>query len=802
MRKYVVMNILFALLLLQACESVHQVPKEIEIIPVITVYSGRDNSIPVRDLFYYSDSQRVMFGNSPSVKTWLDSLHQTLIIHPDSGMYGMTSLPFNCGGINYDLLLKIVKKQIVPFSFRLQIPAEFVSLFGSFNAWDRQSLPMTDVAGNGIYSVNVEFDAGRYEYKFYVDGEEYLDANNPVFMPNGLGGFNSILNIEPLYTGNQPFITAGNVVEGKEERSLFHFIISGKMTDKKVSRQNIIAFYDNHRIAEPFIWTDDNGLTIALSWRELEKEGLHRVRVVVSSDLFLSNVYELILENGKLLPLRNERKTWNDAIIYSLMLDRFYDGHPDNNHPVKQVELEKRANFNGGDLAGLKEKIETGYFNHLGVNTLWISPFYKTTNKAFPETPEPHRYFTGYHGYWPVEPRSVEPRFGSSDLLMATVEKAHENNISVLMDFVSNHVHQEHPYFQEHPEWFGQLILPDGRKNLRLWDEQRLTTWFDPYLPSYDLLGNPTAMDTLVSDAVWWMKTYHFDGFRHDAVKHVPNEFWRALTHRLKSEFPDRNIYQIGETFGDYDLVKSYVNNGQLSAQFNFNLYWPARYTFATDSADFNDLASEMDRSLAIYGQLHQMGNVMDSHDQPRFAAYLDGDLRWDENTAEAGWERDIQIDHPKTYDKIKLYMTYLLTTPGIPVIYYGDEIGMTGAADPDNRRMMLWGKNITETQKELRRFITQLIALRNNHSALRYGDYRTLFTDKNTYVYLREDFNERLLIVIYRGKKAKNLKVELPNNLTVNQVRFLLNNTAATVDNQYITINTSPYASYVIHIK
>jgi hypothetical protein len=87
--------------------------------------------------------------------------------------------------------------------------------------------------------------------------------------------------------------------------------------------------------------------------------------------------------------------------------------------------------------------------------------------------------------------------------------------MKVILDFIAHHTHLEHPFYQQHPEWFGKLDLPDGRKNLRLWDEHRLTTWFEPYLPSFDYASRE-ALDTMSSNAVWWLKQTDADGFRHD----------------------------------------------------------------------------------------------------------------------------------------------------------------------------------------------------------------------------------------------------------------------------------------------
>ena len=214
----------------------------------------------------------------------------------------------------------------------------------------------------------------------------------------------------------------------------------------------------------------------------------------------------------------------------------------------------------------------------------------------------------------------------------------------------------------------------------------------------------------MTDNAVWWIETSGADGFRHDAVKHIPNRFWRTLTRKLRAVDSVRvargeaPLYQIGETFGSYDLIASYVTPGQLDAQFNFNLYDTAKYVFLDPDADFAVLDAEMQKTLDVYGPDHVMGNLMDSHDKARFLAYADGDIARDApDDKEIGWLTDIRVDDPASYRLAELYLAYLLTTPGVPTIYYGDEIGMTGANDPDNRRPMRWGDDVTPDEQALR---------------------------------------------------------------------------------------------------
>jgi len=428
-------------------------------------------------------------------------------------------------------------------------------------------------------------------------------------------------------------------------------------------------------------------------------------------------------------------------------------------------KLSFKANYQGGDVQGIIDKLEVGYFDSLGVNTFWISPVVDNTNNAYEEYPLPHRYFTGYHGYWPISATRVEEHFGDMQLLKKFVGKAHKHGMKVLLDYVSNHVHEEHPFWNENREWFGVLELPDGRKNLRLYDEQRLTTWFEPYMPSFDFVGSKEALDKMTDNAVWWLKETGADGFRHDAVKHVPNEFWRTLTKKINQGIDDKDVYQIGETFGSFDLISSYVNNGQLSSQFNFNLYDVALPVFLYPENSFELLDLQMQKTFSVYGVNHLMANIMDSHDKVRYMAYADDDIELNSNNAkELGWTNPPKVDHLSSYKKLLLHLAYILTIPGVPVIYYGDEIGMTGAADPDNRRMMRFDDEINSYEEETLNEVSKLINLRKNQSALRQGDFYTLLANENIYAYLRSDLEERVLTVLNKSDDKQNVELNFPS--------------------------------------
>lgn len=773
--------------------------EDLDIIPVQFVFSGDTAHFATQDLFYAEKYNDITFREHPHLKPELSEDASEMTIYAKKDFSGYTTLSFLKGFSKYELLVKVIDRKYISFNYtpKTDENVEEVCVFGNFNFWLRNKLLMHK-QDDGNFSITLPFEPGQYEYLFGVNGREILDPSNLDSVPNGLGGYNSPLKVLPSFSGKTPFITPIDYQISKD--LVLNFRILPNDYEGNFSRSDFMALLDNKELKSSRIKVQKQQVSIRIPIH-LAKDS-KKIRVFWSGGICTSNLSEVLLEDG--VPVGNDGKfKWQDAIIYSLMVDRFKNGNPSNDSPIIHGKLADRANFHGGDLQGLIQKLDENYFNDLGVNTLWILPIIKNTPHPYIETPPPHRMFSGYHGYWPINNREVDPHYGTNDDAKTMVDVAHAKGLKILMDYVSNHVHKEHPYYQEHPKWFGQFILPDGRQNLRLFDEYRLSTWFESYLPSFDYFSAPEAIDTMVADALWWLKEYNIDGFRHDAVKHVPYVFWRSLTQKIRKEFPDKNIYQIGETFGDHSLISSYVNNGQLSAQFNFNLYWPARYAFATKNESFSGLAAEMERVIDIYGQNHLMANMMDSHDQPRYPAYLEKDLDWSDNASEFGWHHNIQVDDPITYDKIEMYYSYLMTIPGPPVIYYGNEIGLTGAGDPDNRRPMPW--KITSRQKELREYISDLTAIRNEHPALRYGDYFTLRADRSVYAYLRSDFNERILVVIHRKDNNDRISIELPKSLNTGDLECLNESPEISrdLDNKNIYhIQAKPYTGYIFRIK
>lgn len=232
-----------------------------------------------------------------------------------------------------------------------------------------------------------------------------------------------------------------------------------------------------------------------------------------------------------------------------------------------------------------------------------------------------------------------------------------------------------------------------------------------------------------------------------------------------------------------------------------FNLYDAAVYAFASPLGDFTALAGELERTHRIYGTSHLMGNLMDSHDKVRFPALAEGDIRFDENSAERAWKNPPQIDDEKTYEKVKLYQAYLHTIPGIPVVYYGNEIAMTGASDPDNRRMMRFGNHVTDAEKSVFAEVKRLIKLRHTHSALRYGDFQTLAVSKDVLAYLRSDLNERILVVLNKSDAPQKVSAKFPSFYYAKKMRDLQTDDASEIINDEVSISLAPFQAKMFKV-
>ena len=492
-------------------------------------------------------------------------------------------------------------------------------------------------------------------------------------------------------------------------------------------------------------------------------QGRSYLRIFAEDETYLYNDLLLPLENGQIVTdaAQLNRHDQQAQVLYSLMIDRFYNGNTANDWKMNSPEVLDIVDYQGGDLAGITKKISEGYFDQLGINTIWISPITQNPWDAWGLYPFPNgnKYdstktytkFSGYHGYWPIYATKLDDRFGTPDELRTLLDTAHAHEINIILDYVANHMHINSPTLQEHPDWHTDSILPDGRRNFELWDEARLTTWFDKHIPTLDL-EREEVCEQMTDSALYWLANYDLDGYRHDACKHIPEGYWRMLGQKIATRWPGRPIWMIGETYGSPELIGSYVKSGMLNAQFDFNVYFTAREALCGFKGMDQVMQNEL-TSLGTYGAHHTMGNISGNHDQIRFASIAGGAIDIYCHGKEEGWTREIGIgDTAVAYKRALLMEVLNMTLPGVPCIYQGDEYGEVGGNDPDNRHMMRF-ENLNDDELKMRNEVAKLIQLRRHSMPLLYGDFIPLIDRPEEIIFQRIYLGQKVTVMINRDE-------------------------------------------------
>jgi cyclomaltodextrinase / maltogenic alpha-amylase / neopullulanase len=646
------------------------------------------------------------------------------------------------------LLIGVQPADGYTFTYRATNPdVKSVQVAGQFNGWNSASHPL-EQTGPGFYELFVRMPAGSHPYKLVVDGEWVLDPANPEKLDDGTGNENSVARVGLSDRGRPPVVFAREAGEGQ---AAFR-IVGGGAEITQVSA--VVQLPDgSSRIAEHELAGD----TVTVDTTGLPQGAWARV-VVADAKGNVSNAARVPVK-----PLNAFQ--WQDGVIYYAFTDRFANGDESNDRPVEDERVLPPANYQGGDFQGIRRKIDEGYFRDLGVNVLWLAPLNRNPDGAWQEYLEPYRHYTGYHGYWPVSHTEVEPRFGGESGLMEMIGAAHGNGMFIIADLVLKHVHTDHPLWKERPDLFGSLELPDGSKNLRRWDDHQFTTWFEEWLPGFDF-DNPEAVRFLIANAVDFATRFKLDGYRLDAVKHIKRSFWWRYRTALRTAVdPGRRVplYNVGETFMDREGIMSFVGPNMLDGQFDFPLYDTIIDVFAKQNKGLEELEQSLSASETIYGKETLMSPLLGNHDKARFMAYADGDLPHPEESdeEEVGWNFPPQVDNAAAYERLKLGLTFVLSVDGVPMIYYGDEIGLTGAGDPDNRRMMRWGDDVTAEENAVREHFSKVAAVRHKHPALRYGSRRALVAEGDRYAFVRAHLGDAVLAVWNRGPNPTEFALE-----------------------------------------
>ena len=625
-----------------------------------------------------------------------------------------------------------------------------VVVAGQWNAWSQDLDPLSDDDGDGTFERLLELRPGRYAYKLVVDGEWIFDPANTVTMWHE-GVENSRLDVADCRLPRLEVESASATADGQLTAAVRYVDgVRAAGADPDSARVTLDgAALDVTLQADAFA-VDETGLAAGkhtLRFAAADRDGRAAVDAVVP------------------FWVEPEPFSWQDALLYFVFTDRFRDGDRDRNGSVEGVD--PPANFGGGDLAGDLDAIEDGTFDELGVRALWLSPIEDAPDRS--ERGSDGRMYTGYHGYWPVAPRSVDEHLGDEAILRQVVDAAHAHGIRVLLDLVLNHVHTNHPYARDHAAdgWFngdGSCVCESCG-----WDTHAIDCWFTPYLPDFDY-RNADAVDTMVGDAVYWVREVGVDGFRVDAVKHVEVAVLRSLVARLGDlEHGGVHHYLVGETFTGEDgrgQIAAFLGPGLLDGQFDFPLQWPIVRTLLRREGPLGELDDAVTANDGAYPPGTVMAPFLGNHDVPRAISHAAGQIGdlFGNGSKEQGWtDPPPQPTDPIAYDRVAVAFTFLITQPGAPLLYYGDEVGLAGAGDPDNRRMMPTEESLTALQRGLRDTVRALGQARRDLVGLRRGARRTLWVDDTFYAWARGEGADAVVVAINAGDAERTVSVPLP---------------------------------------
>ncbi|NMO22869.1 glycosyl hydrolase [Pyxidicoccus fallax] len=601
-----------------------------------------------------------------------------------------------------------------------------VSVVGEWNGFSSSRLKMED-RGDGVFTARLEgLEPRDYGYRFVVGDKEMLDPENPYSRWVRADEY-SRLQVPDC---RQPVLELRRF-EATPEGALNVEVAYVDGTDEAgPSREDMVLTLDGE--ARPDAYDPATGRFV-LSETGLA-QGKHHVKVTAKDSA--GRASEPIY-----LPfwVEPQKFRWESGMMYFAFTDRFHNGRGDNDAPVADVD--PIANYNGGDFAGITQKIEEGYFDALGVRTLWVSPVDQNPEGRFIGTGG--KYYAGYHGYWPSQPRTTQWRFGSLEELRALTAAAHKRGIRVIADLVLNHVHQEHPYWVQHQDdgWFNTSASCVCGSEWCDWEEKRLVCKFTNYLPDFNW-RSADMVDTFIADSLWWLEAADFDGFRLDAVKHMEQVAGRTLRAKLRdiTAMTGTEFYLVGETFVGADgrsQIARYISPRELDGQFDFPLYWPVRESFA-DGQSLQRVDEAVRANEVFYAPGTINSPFLGNHDVARFMSQAAKQLEGEGGDPFSPNRPPPTVTDPAAFEKLKYGFAFVLTQPGVPLIYYGDEIGLPGAGDPDNRRPMRFGDRVEPLEREVLELVQKLGQARREHPALQTGDRHTLRVENDLYIFQR----------------------------------------------------------------
>ena len=433
-----------------------------------------------------------------------------------------------------------------------------------------------------------------------------------------------------------------------------------------------------------------------------------------------------------------------EDVVYLIMADRFCDGNPNNNKiddSLDQFTADDLDGRKGGDIEGIISKLD--YLKELGVTSVWITPMLE------------NNMWMSYHGYAATNLYMIDPRFGTNELYQSCVDEAHKRGLKVIMDHVINHIGINHEWIKNLPfdDWINGTVenhLPANHNKMTFPDpyspgesiDLTWNGWFENYMVDLNH-ANPFLKKYLIQNAIWWTEYLGIDGIREDTYPYCNQYAMAEWNKAILTEYPKFNI--VGEIWtGEPAYLAAYQQKNKFGVHLNSNLPCVTDFALADAFRDylngrkglegiFNTLAQDF-----LYYDPNNLLTFFDNHDISRGLYVANGDV-----------------------EKYKIALTILLTTRGIPKIFYGSEIGIVGdekhgnirspfpGGFVDDSRNAFKGSERSDYENDIFEFTQKLLQIRKNHKSLLQGKLVHYYPFNNTYVYFRETKDESTMIVV-----------------------------------------------------
>ena len=459
-------------------------------------------------------------------------------------------------------------------------------------------------------------------------------------------------------------------------------------------------------------------------------------------------------------PRRSVEGFDNSDAIYLITPDRFVNGDPSNDNVEGMKEKANRSfkgGRHGGDIAGLQKSLD--YIRDLGFTAVWLNPVLENDMKAY-----------SYHGYSTTDFYRVDPRYGSNQAYQDLADEARKKDLKLIMDMIVNHCGSEHWWMKDQPfpdwlnHWPGYMETNHRKTVLQdpyvsKIDKKEFTDgWFVQTMPDLNQ-RNPHMATYLIQNSIWWVEYLGLSGIRMDTYPYPDMDFMSDWTKAMMTEYPDLNI--VGEEWHIDPVIVSYWQKGKENANgytsdLKSVMDFPVQHALsaslnAPSPNDWNQLYETIAKDF-LYADPFNLVTFPDNHDMSRIYSQVNED-----------------------YDLFKMAITYILTTRGIPQLYYGTEVLMKNPGTTDHgiirsdfpggwegdTQNAFTGEGLDSLQLEAQQFVKDILRWRKNAEAIHTGKMLHFVPETGCYVYFRYTDSEKYMILLNKNEEETFLNME-----------------------------------------